>query len=347
MSRAAGLLACLLCLALAAPAQGIVGGTPAQRSAFPFFAVVGTGCGGALVAPDRVLTAAHCTEALNESNLVRVGPRALRRTIRLRAINPLHFRELQKMEREFPPPAADLMLLQLDRPVRGIAPLRIATAAEGLTAPGTAVTTIGRGASSPSGGGEGVFRQGTVAVQPASACPDELYTPLLRRWSLCTRDPRMADPSYPGPFVSACFGDSGGPLLATGQAGTRLVGVVSWGPRCGEERDPEIYANAVAGRGFALAPKPVWAPQALGEPRIAGTPQVGRTVTCAVRWLVRPTRELSYSFVLDGRQVAEGPRPRYRLRPADRGKQLSCGAGGATAGGRGGPAGLAPERPVR
>jgi hypothetical protein len=347
LSRAAGLAACLLCLLLAAPAQAIVGGTPAKRSAFPFFAVVGTGCGGALIAPDRILTAAHCTEALNESNLVRVGPRAVRRTIRLRAMNPLHFRELQRMEREFPPPAADLMLLQLNRPVRGVAPLRIATAAEGLTAPGTAATTIGRGASSPEGGGEGVFRRGTIAIQPAAACPDELFTPLLRRWSLCTRDPRMSDRAFPGPFVSACFGDSGGPLLATGAGGPRLIGVVSWGPRCGAERDPELYANAVAGRGFALARNPVWAPQAVGGPRIAGAPRVGSTVTCAVRWLVRPTRKLAYSFVLDGKQIQEGPRRSYRLRPADRGRRLSCGAGGETAGGRGGPAGLAPERLVR
>lgn len=121
MSRAAGLVACL-CLLFAAPAQAIVDGTPAKRSDFPFFAVIGTGCGGALVAPDRILTAAHCTEALMESDEVRVGPRAVRRTVRLRAIDPLHFRELQKMEREFPPPAADLMLLALDRPVRGIEP---------------------------------------------------------------------------------------------------------------------------------------------------------------------------------------------------------------------------------
>ena len=346
MSRAAGLVACL-CLLFAAPAEAIVDGTPAKRSEFPFFAVVGTGCGGALIAPDRVLTAAHCTEALNESDAVRVGPRAERRTVRRRAINPLHFRELQKMEREFPPPAADLMLLQLDRPVRSVEPVRIAVAAEALTAPGTTVTTIGRGASSAEGGGEGAFRKGTVELQPTSACPDELYTALLREWSLCTRDPRMADRSYPGPFVSACFGDSGGPLLAAGAGGPRLVGVVSWGPRCGTERDPEIYANAVAGRRFALDPTPVWAPQAVGGPRVTGVPRVGRTVTCQVRWLVRPSRKLSYSFVLDGKQVQEGRRPSYRLRPADRGKQVSCGAGGETAGGRGGPPGLAPERRVR
>jgi hypothetical protein len=157
----------------------------------------------------------------------------------------------------------------------------------------------------------------------------------------------MVDPSAPGPFVSACFGDSGGPLIADSPTAPRLIGVVSWGPSCGERRDPEIYANAVAGRRFALTANPIWAPKTIGGPRIAGEPAVGHTVSCRVRWLVEPTRELSYLFILDGKQAQEGPRPRYRLRAADRGKRISCDALGATAGGRGGTPHLAPERLVR
>lgn len=333
--------------ALPSQASAVVGGTPANLAEYPYFTVVGTGCGGALIMPRRVLTAAHCVEALNESDRVRVGPRRIERRVVLRAILPLHFRELQKMEREFPPPAGDLMVLALDRPVRGVPLARIATPADGLTSPGTAVTTIGRGANNSDLSGQGVFRRGSVQIQPAGSCAEELSSPLLRTWSLCVRDPRMNDPDYPGPFVSACFGDSGGPLLANGGDGNRIVGVVSWGPSCGEERDPEIYANAVRGRAFALRKRPVWAPRTIGAPRVVGRTRVGGVVRCRVRWRQRPTRALAFSFILDGFQVQSRRRSTYRIRPADRGKRISCDGQGETAGGRGGSLRLSPARLIR
>jgi len=328
-------------------ASAVVNGTPANPADYPFFTVVGKGCGGALIKPDRVLTAAHCREALNERESVRVGPGRIKREVKLRAMLPLHVRELAKMEREFPPPAGDLMILALDRPVKNVPPVRIAKPAEGLTAAGTAVVTIGRGATSSQGGGEGVFRSGAVQIQDAASCESELSNQLLRDWSLCVRDPRMNDPADPGPFTSACFGDSGGPLIADGGSGRRVVGVVSWGPNCGEDRDPEIYANAVRGRGFALAARPAWAPRAIGRPAVIGRTTVGSTVRCRVNWLRKPDRELAYGFYLDGFQAQSARRNTFRLKADARGKMISCDGQGASAGGRGGSLSLAPARLVR
>jgi len=346
IAAALAALAACLAAALAPRAGAIVAGQPVPRAAYPFFATVGAGCGGALVAPRRVLTAAHCREAVAEKEHVWVGPRRARRAVRRLAILPLHVRELARMEREFPPPAGDLMLLELERPVPGARPVPIATPAERLDAPGTLATAIGAGATGTHGRGAGTLRRGTVEVRPPASCREQLGTALLRRWSLCTRDPRMAEPGAAGPFVSACFGDSGSPLLVGAPGAERLVGVVSWGPSCGERRDPEIYADAVAGRAFALDPAPAWAPRALPGHRVVGVPRVGAVVTCRVRWLVRPTRGLAYSFVVGGRQAASGPRPTYRVRAADAGKPIRCEASGATAGGRGGTARLSPPRRV-
>lgn len=333
---------------VAAPsAQAVVGGTPASRAQFPAFSVVGTGCGGALIAPDRVLTAAHCTSALEESDEVLVGPRNERRTVRRQAILPLHVRELAKMEREFPPPAGDLMVLELDRPVSDVPVATIATAADGLTRAATAATTIGRGATRSDGAGQGVFRSAVVDVVAPGSCDDQLPTALLRRWSLCTRGRPVRGPRGKTVKTSACVGDSGGPLLAGPAGSAAIVGVVSWGPSCGEDGDPEIYANAVEGREFALAPSPAWAPAVIGRAHITGTAAVGSTVTCDVRWLVKPTRDLDYGFLIDGYQKQDGPSRTFRLTSDHRGKQVSCTATGATIGGRGGAPGVAPPRVVR
>jgi hypothetical protein len=318
-------VAALLTLA-AMPAVAVVRGTPTSRARFPFFAVVGGGCGGALIRPNRVLSAAHCSNLVGEHPVVRVGPRNELRHVRLIALSAEYVRWQKRAQREFPPGPGDLMLIELDRPVTDVAPVVLA-----MHRPrgGARVVTIGRGANNPKGGGEGIFRHGTVQVVPNSSCQDQLPDALTRVWSICTRDPRSLRPGTRGPFVSACFGDSGGPLLV----GRVEVGVVSWGPACGSMRDPEIYANVARGRGFALASRPVWAPRAAGRPRIAGAARVGHTVACDVKWVQRPTTAI-YLFLVAGRQAQESTSARFRVPATARGKLLACDASGATAGGR-------------
>src|SRR5688572_7603892 len=59
-------------LAAAAPAQAIIGGRPATEP-YPFQVALadanGQFCGGSLVRPDRVLTAAHCVEGEDAEKL--------------------------------------------------------------------------------------------------------------------------------------------------------------------------------------------------------------------------------------------------------------------------------------
>ena len=98
---------------------------------------------------------------------------------------------------------------------------------------------------------------------------------------------------------------------------------------------------------MATTTSPAWAPATRGRARIVGVPEVGNTVTCDVDWIVKPTRDLDYSFVIDGYQKQEGERKTFRLLSAYAGKEVSCTAGGATIGGRGGPPGLAPGHVVR
>jgi Trypsin len=319
------LLAALGALGAAAPAAGIIAGAPAERGEFPFFARIERSCGAVLVAPDRVLSAGHCRAGLAARPYVRVGPDRIRRRVVLRAQHPLAVRRLGQDPGEAPVPP-DLLLLALKRPVPGVEPLAMSPPEGELTAPGTLATTMGYGATRPNGSGGGSFRKGTLEVQDEATCrrviPEE-----DERWSICTRDP-----DGERPFTATCFGDSGGPLVAGLPAEPVLIGIVSFGVRCGSRGGPDSFAASLP--GFALDPDPSWAPAA-PRPRIEGRPQAGRLIRCEVEWTVAPTRALEYHWAAGRRHRGTRQRPMLRVRRRDVGKRLRCSAGGATRGGFG------------
>lgn len=206
-------------------------------------------CGGVLIAPTYVLTAAHCVTPkagldLKADYVVRAGSLDLRNPMREYRIVRI---VIDERYRETRPPAHDIALVEIA--LRGAAipvaeePTPIALPGAGVVLPATArVTVTGWGltaaavrGSSPSGLLAAVLR-----LIPAASCTVAgTNRPIDPAQHLC------AGPNDPARPADSCQGDSGGPLTWQGP-GRRwyLVGLVSWGPEgvCGGG-SPGIYTN--------------------------------------------------------------------------------------------------------
>ncbi|XP_071275700.1 kallikrein-14-like [Agelaius tricolor] len=208
----------------------IIGGYPCLPLSQPWQALVygPLQCGGVLVRPLWVLTAAHC---VRRGLRVRLGEDDLRR------------REGTEQERRvtlaLPHPSfnpvtldSDLALLRLDRPAaigRSVRPLALPRE---CGRPGEACLLSG---------------WGTVTT-PQVTLPDRLmcaYVQLLSDAACRRAYPRRITPSMLCAGVSnrrvdSCQGDSGGPLSCNGT----LQGVVSWGLQtCALPGHPGVYTR--------------------------------------------------------------------------------------------------------
>ena len=331
MLRRSLTIASLILGLAAAPAHAVVGGKSVNASKTPWFVVTGI-CGGTLIAPDRVATAAHCTDPVDLADFERltIGGE-VRRGIRVAL--PSTWREHRAGFA-----ADDVAIIQLDRPVTKTKPVP-------LLAPGAKLPKhlriLCRGIRVWNGAtGATPLRQAVLKRVADGAC-DRRFSHSRSKYRNrfdAASEVCATDANGRAPLDSVCAGDSGGPIIAGTFVKPVLVGIISWtGERCGADKLPTVGAEASHYRDFLTGTAPVWAPVPDGPTRAIRS---GATLTCElpswtvapdrvdVRWRRRVRGKDSYEF------VTVGTEPTYAVTAQDRGALVGCEALGSNAGGR-------------
>lgn len=221
----------------------VIGGTEAKKGAYPWVVALDArvrgdsatySCGGTLIAPGYVLTAAHCFYPAKSKNIGKAYfgshdscfdgncDASETRGIKKVTIHP-QYDDFSVVN--------DIAILELDRPVTSIKPIAMET---GSFVSGGDAKVLGWGViNSKTEAMAKVLQEGAVKMVTQADCVSDY------KYKRSDIEAGMMCAYATG--RDGCQGDSGGPLYAVGSG--KVTGIVSWGEGCAKKKYPGVYTE--------------------------------------------------------------------------------------------------------